>query len=116
MLLRSKIHSVKPIDDGSCKREFVVTSRQDVKRKVYDENGEFIREITDFTISREPIPLSEKMHIGQTSDMYSIGVLQDAGVQTKLVTSFDRSSLDENSNFLDEIETLTEKDFETLSD
>lgn len=114
MLLRSNVRAVKPIDDGSCRREFVVVQKNDIKRKVYDENGEFIREISDVSINRNQIPLAEKMHLGQTSEMYSIGVLQEAGVSLKPITNFDRHSLEQQSDVLDQIETLTVNDFEQL--
>lgn len=111
MLLRSKVKAVRPKDDGSCKREFLLKTRTTIKRKVFDDNGDFIREIDDDLIEARPVPIEEKLHLSQTCDMFLPSVLSEAGVQTQLITSFDRSSLDEQSVVVSQLDSLTEEDF-----
>lgn len=116
-ILSSRPSSEVKYDEG-LKHVFYRAAQKQVKRKIYDDDGNVVREDFLSVPFQEEIPVEELEHRGVSCDMFTIENMQAAGVELSPITkplfgiTIDQRSLitEQVENF--DYDSLTEKDFE----
>lgn len=89
-----------PVEDG----EYI---RQKIQEDITNDKGEVVRSYSVYRPKFVPLDESTKFHRGETAEMYSLDVLQKAGVELKRV-QFSAQSLtlqdrSDYASYLDEV-------------